>query len=70
MKKLYIMIHVIKHDMNPNSMINCCRKIAPMLHLPCGPSKLSNSYYFYTGKIVFILMESIRLGLHIKVNLE
>ena len=30
MKKSYVMIHVIKHDMDPNSNINQRRKIAPM----------------------------------------
>ena len=29
MKKSYVMIHVIKHDMDPNSNINYRRKIAP-----------------------------------------
>ena len=28
-KKSYVMIHVIKHDMDPNSNINYRRKIAP-----------------------------------------
>ena len=27
----YVMILVIKHDMDPNSNINCSRKIGPML---------------------------------------
>ena len=31
MKKSYVMIHVIKHDMDPNSNINYRRKILPML---------------------------------------
>ena len=26
----YVMIHVIKHDMDPNSSINYCRKIPPI----------------------------------------
>ena len=30
MKKLYVMIHVIKHDMDPNSNKNYSRKIEPM----------------------------------------
>jgi hypothetical protein len=30
MKKFYVMIHVIKHDMDPNSNINYCRKIGPV----------------------------------------
>ena len=29
MKKSYVMIHVIKHDMDPNSNINYSRKIPP-----------------------------------------
>ena len=32
MKKTYVMIHVIKHDMDLNSNINYRRKIPPM----CG----------------------------------
>ena len=32
MKKFYVMIHVIKHDMDPNSNINYRRKIPPWTH--------------------------------------
>ena len=31
MEKSYIMIHVIKHDIDPNSNINYSRKIGPMI---------------------------------------
>jgi hypothetical protein len=30
MKKSYVMIHVIKHEMDPNSDINYGRKIGPL----------------------------------------
>ena len=30
MKKSYVMIHVIKHDMDPNMDLNYSRKIGPM----------------------------------------
>ena len=39
MKKSYVMIHVIKHDMDPNSNINYRRKIGPMYNdFGCGPN--------------------------------
>ena len=31
MKKFYVMIHVIKHDMDPNSNKNYRRKIGPVI---------------------------------------
>ena len=31
LKKSYVMIHVIKHDMDPNSNINYRRKIPPLV---------------------------------------
>ena len=36
MKKSYVMIHVIKHDMDPNSNINYRRKIGPKCHTVPG----------------------------------
>ena len=38
MKKSYVMIHVIKPDMDPNSNINYRRKIGPMAELPTSNS--------------------------------
>ena len=40
MKKPYVMIHVIKHDMDPNSNINYRRKIPPL-------SKYTSLYLSY-----------------------
>ena len=43
MKKSYVMIHVIKHDMDPNMDLNHSRKIGPkakdFFGWPTGPSE-------------------------------
>ena len=41
MKKSYVMIHLIKHDMDPNSNINYRRKIGPMNSLDSQHSALA-----------------------------
>ena len=45
MKKSYVMIHVIKHNMDPNSNINYRRKIGPAFDLKSSCTCIKPYYY-------------------------
>ena len=48
-KKTYVMIHVIKHDMDPNSNINYSRKIGPVVELPDSSQCLATVFKYKDG---------------------